>query len=178
MDSQISARQRLSKHITTQTTIGESMMEYINTWLHSNIKSNDEKLLNYTNEACINIIITNSRSRDSCREFFKKLKFCASNHSIYFLFYYLWLKTENNLNLILEIRSIDTRYNNNFHYPVCNLTVFQKGKYYFGTKAFNNLPSGIKNLAHDRKLFSYALRSFVLLYSFYLSEEYFNFNIN
>jgi hypothetical protein len=30
------------------------MMEYINTWLHSNIKSNDEKLLNYTNEACIN----------------------------------------------------------------------------------------------------------------------------
>jgi hypothetical protein len=30
------------------------MMEYINTWLHSNIKSNDEKLLYYTNEACIN----------------------------------------------------------------------------------------------------------------------------
>jgi hypothetical protein len=45
MDSQISAR---------QTTIGETMMEYINTWLHSNINSNDEKLLNYTNEACIN----------------------------------------------------------------------------------------------------------------------------
>jgi hypothetical protein len=54
MDSQISARQRLSKHVTTQITIGETMMEYINTWLHSNIKSNDEKLLNYTNEACIN----------------------------------------------------------------------------------------------------------------------------
>jgi hypothetical protein len=51
MDSQISARQRLSKHITTQTTIGETTMEYIDTWLHSNIKSNDEKLLNYTNEA-------------------------------------------------------------------------------------------------------------------------------
>jgi hypothetical protein len=54
MDSQISARQRLSKHVTTQTTIGETAIEYINTWLHSNIKSNDEKLLNYTNEACIN----------------------------------------------------------------------------------------------------------------------------
>jgi hypothetical protein len=53
MDSQISARQRLSKHVTTQTTIGETMMENINTWLHSNIKSNEEKLLNYTNEACI-----------------------------------------------------------------------------------------------------------------------------
>jgi hemerythrin len=53
MDSQISARQRLSKHVTAQTTIGETMMEYINTWLQNNIKSNDEKLLNYTNEACI-----------------------------------------------------------------------------------------------------------------------------
>jgi hypothetical protein len=37
-----------------QTTIGGTTMEYINTWLHSNIKSNDEKLLNYTKEACIN----------------------------------------------------------------------------------------------------------------------------
>jgi hypothetical protein len=34
------------------------MMEYINTWLHSNLKSNDEKLLNYTNEACINRFIS------------------------------------------------------------------------------------------------------------------------
>jgi hypothetical protein len=61
MDSQISARQRHSKHVTTQTTIGETMMEYINTWLHSNIKTNDEKLLNYTNEACININKQNFR---------------------------------------------------------------------------------------------------------------------
>jgi hypothetical protein len=30
------------------------MLDNINTWLHTNIKSNDEKLLNYTNEACIN----------------------------------------------------------------------------------------------------------------------------
>jgi hypothetical protein len=52
MDSQISAGQGLSKHITTQTT-GETM-DYINTWLHSNIRNNDEKLLNYTNEECIN----------------------------------------------------------------------------------------------------------------------------
>jgi hypothetical protein len=30
-------------------------MEYINTWLHSNITSNDEKLLNYTNEVLLTI---------------------------------------------------------------------------------------------------------------------------
>jgi hypothetical protein len=33
-----------------QTTIRETMMEYINTSLHSNIKSNEENLLNYTNQ--------------------------------------------------------------------------------------------------------------------------------
>jgi hypothetical protein len=48
------SKQGLGKHVTTQTTIRETMMECINIWLHSNIKSNDEKLLNYTNEACIN----------------------------------------------------------------------------------------------------------------------------
>jgi hemerythrin len=52
--SKVAQKQRLSKDGTTQTTIGETMMEYVNTWLHSNIKSNDEKLLNYTNEACFN----------------------------------------------------------------------------------------------------------------------------
>jgi hypothetical protein len=52
IDIQISARQRLTKHVTTQTTIGETMMECINAWLNCN----DKRLLNYTytNEACIN----------------------------------------------------------------------------------------------------------------------------
>jgi hypothetical protein len=47
-------------------------------------------------------IITNSRSRVSCRELLNNWKSCPSNHSIYFLFHYLWLKTENNLTLTLR----------------------------------------------------------------------------
>jgi hemerythrin len=55
------SKQQLRKHVTTQTTIGETMMDYINTWLHSNIKSNDEKLLNYANEAYINSVCVRAR---------------------------------------------------------------------------------------------------------------------
>jgi hypothetical protein len=77
-----------------------------------------------------------------------------------------------------EIHNINTRYNNNFHYPICNLPVFQKGTYYFGIKVFNNVPSSIKNLANDTKQFRYALERFLLLNSIYSLEEYFNFNIN
>jgi hypothetical protein len=76
-----------------------------------------------------------------------------------------------------EIHNINTRYNN-FHYPIGNLTVFQKGTYYFGMKVVNNLSSSIKNLANDMKQFRFALKRFLLLNSFYSLEEYFNFNIN
>jgi hypothetical protein len=73
---------------------------------------------------------------------------------------------------------MNTRHNNSLHYPTCNLTVFQKGTYYFGIKVFNNLPSRMKNLAHDAKQFRTAVKRFLLLNSFYSLEEYFNFNSN
>jgi hypothetical protein len=87
----------------------------------------------------------------------------------------LWLKT---VSFNSEIHSINTRYNNSFHYPICNLTVFQKGTYYFGIKVFKAPPPGIKNLDHDMKQFRFDLKRFLLLNPFYTLEEYFNFNIN
>lgn len=77
-----------------------------------------------------------------------------------------------------EIHGIDTRYNNNFHYPSSNLSTFQKGPHYFGIKVFNNLLSSIKNLAHNTKPFRSALKRFLLLNLFYSLKEYFNYNNN
>ena len=57
--------------------------------------------------------------------------------------------------------------------PIANLTKFQKGVYYSGIKIFNNLPHGIKDLANEITLFRSALKRFLLLNSFYNSEEYF-----
>jgi hypothetical protein len=55
-----------------------------------------------------------------------------------------------------------------------NLTKFQKGVYYSGIKIFDNLPHEIKDLPNEITLFRNALKRFLLINSFYNSEEYFN----
>ena len=55
------------------------------------------------------------------------------------------------------------------------LRKFQKGVYYSGIKNFNNLPHDIKDLPNEITLFRNALKGFLLINSFYNSEEYFNY---
>jgi hypothetical protein len=63
----------------------------------------------------------------------------------------------------------------NLHPPIANLTKFQKGVYYSWIKIFNNLPHDIKDLGNEITLFRNALIRFLLINSFYNSEEYFNY---
>jgi chromosome segregation and condensation protein ScpB len=42
-------------------------------------------------------------------------------------------------------------------------------------KVFNNLPTQIKELAHNRHHFKHTLKEFLYTYSFYTPEEYFNY---
>jgi len=65
-----------------------------------------------------------------------------------------------------QIHNVHTRFKTNLHPPTANLTKFQKGVYYSGIEIFNNL--GIK-------LFWNALKRFLLINSFYNSEEYFSY---
>jgi hypothetical protein len=116
-------------------------------------------------------IITNSGSRDSCRELFKKTEILPLHSQFIFSLLLFIVNNRDQFKLNSEIYSRNTRHNNNLHYPICNLTVFQKGVYYFSIKGFNNLPSSIRNLAHDVKHFKIVLKRFLLLYSF---EEYFD----
>jgi hypothetical protein len=58
--------------------------------------------------------------------------------------------------------------------PQTNLTISQRGPYYFGIKLFNHLPLNIKELAHSIKLFRVALSAFLHSKSFYTLDEYFN----
>jgi len=74
-----------------------------------------------------------------------------------------------------QIHSVHTRFKTNLHPPIANLTKFQKGVYYSGIKIFNNLPHDIKDLANEITLFRNALKRFLLINSFYNSEEYFNY---
>jgi hypothetical protein len=94
-------------------------------------------------------IVTNSRSRDSCRELFMKMNILPLQSQ--YIFSLLLFMAKHREQFKSEIHGISTRHNNNSHYPTCNLTTFQRGTYYFGIKAFNTLPPRIKNLAHDTK---------------------------
>ena len=58
---------------------------------------------------------------------------------------------------------------------IANVTKFQKGVCYYGIKIFNKLPHNIEDLANEIKLFQNALKRFLLINSFYNSEEYFNY---
>ena len=71
-----------------------------------------------------------------------------------------------------ENHNLDTRQRNNLYLPQANLTIYQKGAYYWGIKFFNNLPLEIKNIADSQNKFKIALKKFLHAYSFYTIEEY------
>jgi hypothetical protein len=117
-------------------------------------------------------IITNCGSRDSCRELFKKMEILPLQSQFIFSLLFFVVNNKDQFRSNSEIYGRNTRHNNNLHYPTCNLTVFQKGVYYFGIKVSNSLPSSIRNLAHDVKHFKIILKIFLLLNSLYSLEEY------
>jgi hypothetical protein len=91
------------------------------------------------------------------------------------LIYYLLLKIEIYMN---QIHNINTTFSSDLHTPTANLTTFQKGPFYFGMKVFNHLPTNIKKTSRDINQFRSSLKSFLVINSFYLLEEYFARNSN
>jgi hypothetical protein len=50
-----------------------------------------------------------------------------------------------------EIHGFNTKNKYNVHLPPTKLTIFQRGPYYSGIKAFNNLPTYIKKPSPNQK---------------------------
>jgi hypothetical protein len=74
-----------------------------------------------------------------------------------------------------KIHNIHTRFTTNLQPPTAHLTKFQKAVYYSAIKIFNNCPHDIKDLAIEVIPFQNTLRRFLLIHSFYNSDEYFNY---
>jgi len=119
-------------------------------------------------------IITNSRTRDSCGELFKKSEILPLYSQYIFSLSIFMIKNKHLFYTNNQIHSVHTRFKTNLRPPRANLTKFQKGVYYSGIKVFNNLPHNIKDLANETIPFCNALKRFLLINSFYNSEEYFN----
>ena len=81
-------------------------------------------------------IITKSRSRDSCRQLFKRLEILPLQYQYIFSVLLFVVKNNDLYTTNQEIHNITTGSNINLRPPVCNLTVFQKGAYYSGIKLF------------------------------------------
>jgi len=94
-------------------------------------------------------ITTKSRSKDSCRQLFKRLEILPLQSQYIFSVLLFVVKNKDLYTTDQEIHNNTTRSNTNLHPPVCNLTVFQKGAYYSGIKLFNHLPLQIKSLSNE-----------------------------
>jgi len=95
-------------------------------------------------------IMVSASNRDSCKEYFKKLKILPLQSQYLSLLSFVARNTDY-FSFSTEIHSFNTKNKCNLHLPSSKLTIFQKGPYYSGIKAFNNLPTNIKSLLQDKK---------------------------
>jgi hypothetical protein len=121
-------------------------------------------------------IMVGAGTRDSCRKIFSLLKILPLPSQY---IYSLVMFVVNNMELFTEnsnMYEIATRNNSNFHLPLSNLTVFQRGPQYLGIKVYNSLPNNIKQLSRNKNTnkFNKALLQFLHLHTFYNMDEFFN----
>jgi hypothetical protein len=95
-------------------------------------------------------IMTKSRSRDSCRQLFKRLEILPLKSQYLFSVLLFVVKNKYLYTTNQESHNINTRSNINLHPPLCNLTIFLKGAYFSGIKLFNHLPLKIKSLSNEK----------------------------
>ena len=118
-------------------------------------------------------IITNTGSRDSCRELFKQLQILPLPSQYIFSILVFGNGNSDLFQLNSEIRDLNTRYKCNLHLSSTHLTLVQKGVHYSGSKIYNHLPSSIKALSKHTKLFKLRLKRFLIEHSFYSLNEFY-----
>jgi hypothetical protein len=93
--------------------------------------------------------ITHSRTRNSCRELFKRLEILPLYSQHIFSLSIFVVKNKHLFTTNNQIHNVHTQYKTNLHTPIANITKFQKGVYYSRIKIFNSLPHEIKDLANE-----------------------------
>jgi hypothetical protein len=95
----------------------------------------------------------NIRDRESCREYFRKLKILPlQTQYIYSLLLFV-INSRQHFKINSDMHNINTRNNLDLHYPQAHLSVYQKDAHYTEIKLFIRLPGSIKQLSQDPKQF-------------------------
>jgi hypothetical protein len=97
-------------------------------------------------------IITNSNSRTSCRDLFKKLNILPlqSRYILSLAMFVVGNFEEFSANS--DIHSFNTCHKSHLHPPSIWMTKYQKGVHYMGVKIFNKLPPRIQCLAGNKTI--------------------------
>jgi hypothetical protein len=81
-------------------------------------------------------IMVGIRDRESCREYYRKLKILTlQSHYIYLLSLFV-INNRQHFKINSDIHIINTRNNLDLHYPQSHLLVYQKDTHYTGIKVF------------------------------------------
>jgi hypothetical protein len=117
-----------------------------------------------------------SRSRDLCRNLFKKLRTLPLKSQYISSLLLFIVNNKDKFIANSENYSINMRQSTNLHLPQANLAIYQKGVYYLGIKIYNSLLSDIKIFSNNQKKFKTVLKTFLYTNYFYSLDEYFNVN--
>jgi hypothetical protein len=121
-------------------------------------------------------MMTNLKRTDLCREVFRTMDILPFYSQYTFSLLPFVVNNKNQFAKNLEIHKYGTRTADNFHLPTTYLSKYQKGVQFTGIKIFNHLPSNIKCVANETKIFKTSLKRFLRANSFSFIEEYFNHN--
>jgi len=99
-------------------------------------------------------IITGSKNKGSCHNLFRGLNILTVQ-SQYVYFFIIMNRDQYTLNS--DIQGINMRQSSNFHQAISDLTLYQKGTYHIGLKAYNRLPAYIKDISHSNKVLKFYL---------------------
>jgi hypothetical protein len=114
-----------------------------------------------------------ARNKDSCRPLFRLVN-TLPFYSQYILSISIFVVMNWDIFMLnSDIHNFHTRHGSDLHYLAYNLTKARKEVSCSGIKVYNNLPHNIKSLSSNPNKFKHALRSFLLMDSFYSLIEYF-----
>jgi hypothetical protein len=109
----------------------------------------------------------------TCKDLLKKLDILPFYSQYIFSLLIFVIDNTSLLKTNSELYDINTRNKNNFCLSQPRLLVYRNYVYYMGIKAFNHLPSYVKELSDDKIQFKNILKHYLLTNSFLFFEGFF-----
>jgi hypothetical protein len=133
--------------------------------------SSDSKKV-FTLQLKIVSIMMSVKSRNSCRDLFKRLEILTLPCECTFSLINFITNNEERFETNVDVHCVNTRHKPCLHNQMLTSHCFQKSGQYAGIKICNNLPSYLKRLINEKARFKIAIKQYLNTHSFYSVEEY------